>query len=387
MYLAPFNYDRFFERVFRHTHIAKAFLEDMLDVTIEEIEPLPRKNKITDDAAFVEFDFRCKIDGKYVIIDMQQWYKRNVVKRFYLYFCNNTSLQLENLKTVSVVPTETSTSSKEIKEYKTKKYEDLEPAITFIWMANDTLGFKDEIIAFTVLPEILRDFINDKELWQNLNIDELLAYRKKVLDICNNKTKDLDFLSKNRMIYALQPTIVKNHRLGKSEMLDKCVRWFEFAEKTRNDKNTAEDFKIFKNEPIIMEVIELLKTSELSDDDFQYITDYTDIEEKIAYERQQRQKDAIDDLRIELHDIVWEEVKGEVRKEVREEVIAELSKDFKRLENDKLKAEEDKLKAEKSLLKSIEKSLKNGDSFDEIADYLELDSDTLQKYIKLITGK
>jgi hypothetical protein len=95
MYLAPFNYDRFFERVFKHTHIAKRFLEDMLDVEIEEIEPLPRKNKITDDAAFVEFDYRCKIKGNYVIVDMQQWYKQDVVKRFYLYFCNNTSLQLK----------------------------------------------------------------------------------------------------------------------------------------------------------------------------------------------------------------------------------------------------------------------------------------------------
>lgn len=37
MYLAPFNYDRFFERVFKHPHIAKRFLEDILGEKIEEI--------------------------------------------------------------------------------------------------------------------------------------------------------------------------------------------------------------------------------------------------------------------------------------------------------------------------------------------------------------
>jgi hypothetical protein len=91
MYLAPFNYDRFFERSFRDIKVAKQFLEDLLNVEIEFIEYLPRKNKITDDAAFVEFDYRCKIKGKFVIVDMQQWYKQDVIKRFFMYFCNNTT--------------------------------------------------------------------------------------------------------------------------------------------------------------------------------------------------------------------------------------------------------------------------------------------------------
>ena len=92
MYLAPLNYNRFFERVFRETQIAKHFLEDFLNVEITSIEQLPRKHQITDDAALVEFDYRCKINDEFVIFDMQQWYKGDVVKRFYLYFCNNTSL-------------------------------------------------------------------------------------------------------------------------------------------------------------------------------------------------------------------------------------------------------------------------------------------------------
>ena len=63
MYLAPLNYDRFFKKVFSHTHIAKAFLEDFLDVRITEITLLENAKYLTDDAARVEVDFRCKING------------------------------------------------------------------------------------------------------------------------------------------------------------------------------------------------------------------------------------------------------------------------------------------------------------------------------------
>jgi len=38
------------------------------------------QHKFTDDAAAVEFDFRCKIDDQFVIIDMQQWFKSDVVQ-------------------------------------------------------------------------------------------------------------------------------------------------------------------------------------------------------------------------------------------------------------------------------------------------------------------
>jgi hypothetical protein len=237
MYLAPFNYDRFFERVFRHIHIAKAFLEDILDEKIEEIEPLPRKNKLTDDAAFVEFDFRCKIKGKYIIVDMQQWYKNDVVKRFYLYFCNNTSLQLESLKQSNI-------AIGEGKEYRTKK----------------------------------------------------------------------------------------------------------------------------------MEVIELLKTSELSDDDIQYITDYE--AHKIGAENYRQS--LIEEERYDKKRLL--KLKDE---EMR---LALKRKD----EEMKLKDEEMKLKDEEFLnkqLHQIEKCLKRGDSLDIIADFMEIEIETLQSYIDMISKK
>ena len=43
---------------------AKAFLQDFLDIKIEDIEILGRKNFITDKALLIEFDYRCKLDNK-----------------------------------------------------------------------------------------------------------------------------------------------------------------------------------------------------------------------------------------------------------------------------------------------------------------------------------
>ncbi len=71
MYLAPLNYDRSFKKVFSDTRIAKRFLEDFFDITIDELQVLPTRHKITDNARAVEFDFRCKIGDKFIIIDMQ----------------------------------------------------------------------------------------------------------------------------------------------------------------------------------------------------------------------------------------------------------------------------------------------------------------------------
>ena len=65
--------------------LLQKFLEDVLNVQIDSIELLLRKNKMTDDGSYVEFDFRCKILGQYVIIEMQQFYKQDVIKRFYMY--------------------------------------------------------------------------------------------------------------------------------------------------------------------------------------------------------------------------------------------------------------------------------------------------------------
>ena len=73
-----------------------------MDCTIDEIERLDDKHRITDKSQIVEFDYRCKIEEQYVIIDMQQWYKPDISQRFYIYHSLNASLQLEDLRDKAV---------------------------------------------------------------------------------------------------------------------------------------------------------------------------------------------------------------------------------------------------------------------------------------------
>ena len=160
MYLAPLNYDRFFKKVFSELRIAKQFLEDFLGVEIEEIKEFPVQHKLTDAAMQVEFDYRCKIDGHYVIIDMQQWYKPDVVKRFYIYHAINSGLQLENLPYKSII--------RDGKERKIRDYSTLEPVITLIWMAEDiyknVLQHRVYTIVAYLLSHNVRLFCSDNQI-------------------------------------------------------------------------------------------------------------------------------------------------------------------------------------------------------------------------------
>jgi hypothetical protein len=265
MYLAPLNYDRFFKKVFSDLSISKRFLEDFLDTTIEQIEYLPSYTKITDDATAVEFDFRCKIEGRYVIVDMQQWFKSDVVKRFYLYHTLNTALQMEAIPEKNLLKDDDENVTKT-----TKDYNRIAPAITLIWMADDNLGFDQNFIAYALAPESVVEFIKDHEHWQKENFLQLLQYRETLLEQLNNSTKQLNFLPKNRLIYLFQKNIVANA----NDKLNKYVAWFELAEKTKNKDNTIEDFMVFKSDPILSEVMRRINKTTLTTEDFQYIEDY-----------------------------------------------------------------------------------------------------------------
>jgi hypothetical protein len=70
MYVASLNLDLFFKKVFSNKKIAKKFLEDILNVQISDIKILSTDYRISDDAVIVKFDFRCKIQGKYMVIEM-----------------------------------------------------------------------------------------------------------------------------------------------------------------------------------------------------------------------------------------------------------------------------------------------------------------------------
>ncbi len=258
MFLAPLNYDRFFRKVFSDTNIAKAFLEDFLDVTIEEITKLDDKYRVTDDASTVEFDFRCKINGAYVIIDMQQWYKRDIGKRFYLYHAVNTGLQLEKLPQKKII-------IDTLNHTRTKDYSHLEPVITLIWLSVDTFGFKENYVSYALAPEIVVEFLRNEELWRSPNILKLLEERARVLDVMNNKKKDLDFLAKNRLIFVLQGNIAGNKTHAR------YARWFTFAEKSKNEENKEADFKEYMNDVIFKEIIYRLDKRELKPEDIEYM--------------------------------------------------------------------------------------------------------------------
>ncbi|MCP4131347.1 MAG: hypothetical protein GY754_10235 [bacterium] len=157
MYLAPLNYDRFYKKVFSDTEISKRFLEDFLEIEIDSIELLKEKHRVTDDAAVVEFDFRCKIGDSYIIVE--------------------------------------------------------------------------------------------------------------VLKLLSNKTKKLDFLPKNRLIFMFQKNIIKNKKIKPYK------KWFEFAERTRNSNNKEDDFKEFSGDTVFEEMMRRLNKSALTEDDIIYIED------------------------------------------------------------------------------------------------------------------
>jgi hypothetical protein len=260
MFVASLNLDLFFKKVFSNKRVAKNFLEDLLGVKITEIKLLSVENKITDAAVTVKFDFRCKINGQYVVIEMQQKYKIDVVKRFYLYQAVATALQLETLKAIKVV-------NADGKTYMEKNYSGLEPVITLIWMVDDMLGFDDDFIAFTTLPEAAKEFILDATLWKQ-PLENILVEREKTINILENKTKGLDFFTQNRMIYVFQKNIVKNKRIDLP-----YFKWFDVANISRNPNNTEEDFSKYKSDKEMAEVISRIRKDKLPPDEFKYVSD------------------------------------------------------------------------------------------------------------------
>ncbi len=255
-YLAPLNYDRFFKKAFSDIKIAKKFIEDFLDIEIQEIKELKTdRKKITDDAQAVEFDYYCKIDNQYVIIDMQQWRKHDIVYRFYIYHCIGSVLQLEHLPLKEVL-------SKKGKLEKIKDYSTLTPVITIIWLVEDDLGTDDDYISYSMLPEKTKEFFEQTEIWKNKNIEQKV---KEVLKNLKNNNSNLSFLSKNRLIFAFQQNIVKNKKISK------YLPWFQIANKSRKSDNKKSDFDEFRIDVIFKELMRRLLRSDLKEDDLEYI--------------------------------------------------------------------------------------------------------------------
>ncbi|MDQ1352049.1 MAG: hypothetical protein QG657_2355 [Acidobacteriota bacterium] len=289
MFLAPLNYDKYFNKVFSDERIAKRFLEDFLETGINEFEMLKGKLRVTDNASLVEFDFRCKIDDAFVVLDMQQWYKRDVTQRFYLYHALNTGLQLEKLPSKRVLYDYSYQKSKKVEDYRA-----LLPVITLVWLADDSLGFTDDYVAYTMSPEMVTEFVKNEKLWHKPEIIDLLKERARLLEVLDNQAKELYFLAKNRLIFMLQKNTVKNKNKAR------YVKWFEFAEKTKNTDNKEEDFQEYLGDEIFCEMMKRLDKKELTDDDFMYIQDERKIREEVERFEQEIYKDGEKNKALEI---------------------------------------------------------------------------------------
>jgi len=303
MFLAPLNYDKYFNKVFSSERISKRFLEDFLEADIKEFEMLKGRHRITDDAALVEFDFRCKIENSFVILDMQQWYRRDNNPRFYLYHALNTGLQLEELPDRRVLYDYSYQKTKKVKDY---RY--LKPVLTLVWMAHDNLGFRDDYMAYAMTPELVTDFIKNERLWRKPEIIEILEERARVLEVLGNQNKDIDFLSKNRLIFLLQRNIVKNKTNAKYR------KWFEFAQKTRDPDNKEEDFQEYMDDEIFVEIMKRINKKDLTEDDFFYIEKEKEIREEMDRYEQGVYEEAIKKIEREAKKKVEKKIEKEAKK-------------------------------------------------------------------------
>ncbi|MFN0203606.1 MAG: hypothetical protein ACKVTZ_18920 [Bacteroidia bacterium] len=272
MYLAPLNYDLFFRKVFSHLHITKAFLEDFLETEVEEIELLPTSHFLTDTSAKMTFDFRCKIKGKYIVIEMQQWYKQDVIKHFYLYHCASTVLQLEYLKSKRLVPKN--------EENKTRDYDykHIVPVLTLIWMASDQLEYDGNFATFIMNHEEATSFLEDDTFWDKASKPKLLEKRREVLKLLRNEHKEISFLKQNRLVFMFQKNIVKSINTKK-----RYKKWFDFAAKTLNQENEASDFEDFTDSKVFKDIMRLIGKDYLNDEEMYYLE--TEDETKEMHQR------------------------------------------------------------------------------------------------------
>jgi hypothetical protein len=245
-YLISLNSDYGFKKVFKDPEIARIFLQDFLNIEIEEITLLETDHKITDGAVIVRFDFRCKVNGEYIIIEMQKASYPYLIKRFYLYHCLNTALQLEFIKD-AVVTTDDG------KEIQVNRYSELKPTTTIVWTVESNFGFKEDSVEFNTYPKLIADFIKDDALWKQ-DKEAILKVRDQLSAILNEQKYDLNFHTQNRLIYVFQNNVLKN-KLHKP-----YFKWFEFARKTLNKENQRADFEPYINNKIFSTMIQRLET-------------------------------------------------------------------------------------------------------------------------------
>lgn len=148
------------------------------------------------------------------------------------------------------------------------------------------MGFKEDFVSFSLLPDDLMKFIQAASFWENNNSEASAKERKRILDILSNKTKQIDFLSKNKLVYIFQKNIVKN------QSNSKYFAWFEFAEKTKDENNVKDDFEKYETDKIFKEIMKRINKEVLQEEDFQYITDYAQFREEFRVHEESVYKNA-----------------------------------------------------------------------------------------------
>ncbi|MEN9611517.1 MAG: hypothetical protein RLZZ628_2331 [Bacteroidota bacterium] len=354
-YLVPLNNDEPFKKVFGDKWISKAFLEDMLGVEITEIELLSTDFKITSASSVVRFDFRCRINEQYVIIEMQQDYHDYLIQRFYLYHCLSTGLQLEIIKDKVAF-------NNAGKEVVIKRYTELKPVISIIWMSETNFGFKEDFVEFNTYPKMVADFINDDTVWSQ-DKPAILTLRNQLRTYLNSTEYHLDFHTQNRLIYVFQNNVVKN------KQNKPYVKWFEFAQKTRHKKNQATDFQPYVNNLIFSEMIKRLSTQWMEPDELRAMMGNEAYEAAKKLTEQDREQDRLDKIYDQFYQAFGDQVREEkaaalwkltmayqdfgekeraflADKAKKEQEIAKKEQELAKVEQEKAQLEQAKLKAE-----------------------------------------
>ena len=296
MYLAPMTHDYFFAKVFHKNEVMEGFLSDLLGETVKIIEQLPRKNKLTNEAYYIKFDYRCKIKEQEVVVEMQRGRKLDVVKRFHLYHGVSAALQLERL------PVTSTKSGKKV-----RNYSGVVPVLTIVWMAEDTFRTKESLLNYRLFPDALASFIKNEELWEKGDLQELNNKRILLKRMLDYKGRNLDFLPKNQLIFLFQKNILKN------QFNHPLFRWIKFAFLTEQGNNVKEDFKEFENHKNFKEMMRVLNIEALTDDEVDMVESF---------------QENLEDMRGYLEEEITERVTEEITERVTKNVTEKITKNI-----------------------------------------------------------
>jgi hypothetical protein len=162
--------------------------------------------------------------------------------------------------------------------------------------------------------------------------------------------------------------------------LSKYFKWFEFAQKTKNRNNVAADFKKYSNDPILVKVMEKLKTNVLPTDDFQYITDFEAHAIGVKNYNDMILREGLKEERQRITYFYEDKIQRAEQEKQRAEQRVEQEK--QRAEQEKQRAEQERQLNLTKQLHLVEKCLKRGDSLEAIESFLEIDRETLNACIE-----